>query len=480
MDQDDKNRTSSQQNTKKKFYSFEEEGFAITISDDSISAVINLFLSKNENGLISSKNIFDELTKLNIITEVDEELLKNSVAEFNGSKKNISNLVFVRGKEPKNGIDGWFEITANNNSENLLFNKEKNKAYQIVNPVITVKKDDLIAVIHPPVQGKNGTDVYGKMIPAVEGKNVPVKLGENVFVKEEDVNKIYSKVDGFIENKNNLFSVKEILTIYGDIDYHSGNIFGYGSLKVIGNVLNGFYLNLKNNIDIGGYIGDATLEAGGNVKAQGGFLGVGSGMIKAGGNVEVKFIQEQKVYSRGSLTFIREIVQSNIYVKDKIIGKGNHASIIGGYVIAGNSIEIYSAGNEYGTNTIIEVGYDYELKEALIKNRIKLNEHKKTLKKIDSEIIEFAQMKRLNEEMYKKMKGLADKHKDVLEEIKLLNEENKNLIKTVRNRSNSFIKISDVVFPGVKIIINRFSYIAKEKMHSKTFSLTEDKQVIAT
>lgn len=479
MNSDGKNRTSSQPDAKKKIYSFEKEGFVLTISEDSLTATIDFITPQNETELISSKIILDELSKLEIKTELNEELIKNSVSEFNNTKKNITNVVIAKGKEPKDGTDGWFEITANNNSENQSFNKEKNKSYKIINPVITVKQDDLIAVIHTPEQGKNGVDVFGKIIPAAEGKNVPVKLGENVFVKDDDVTKIYSKVDGFIEYKNNMFSVKDVLTIYGDIDYHSGNIFGYGSLKVLGNVLNGFYLSLKNSIEIGGYIGDAILEAGNHIKAQGGFLGVGSGVIKAGGDVELKFIQEQKVYSRGSLTFVREIVQSKIYVKDKIIGKGNHASIIGGYAIAGNSIEIYSAGNEYGTNTIIEVGYDYELKETLIKNRVKLNELKKNLKKIDSEIIEFAHMKRLNESMYNKMKELADKHKQVLEEIKLLNEENKRLIQTVRKPSNAFIKINSIVYSGTKIIINRKNLLIKENLTAKTFVLSEDNEIIA-
>lgn len=478
MNPDGKNRTSSQQDSKKKIYSFEKEGFIISVSEDSLTASIDFNTPQNESGLISSKIIFEELSKLEIKTEVNEELIKSLVSEFNNTKKNIINIIIAKGKEPKDGTDGWFEITANNNFENQSFNKEKNKSYKIINPVVTVKQDDLIAVIHSPEQGKNGVDVFGKIIPAAEGKNVAVKLGENVFVKDDDATKIYAKVDGFIEHKNNLFSVKDVLTIYGDIDYHSGNIFGYGSLKVLGNVLNGFYLSLKNNIEIGGYIGDAILEAGNHIKAQGGFLGVGNGVIKAGGDVELKFIQEQKVYSRGSLTFVREIVQSKIYVKDKIIGKGNHASIIGGYTIAGNSVEIYSSGNEYGTNTIIEVGYDYELKETLIKNRVKLNELKRNLKKIDGEIIEFAHMKRLNETMYKKMKELADNHKQLLAEIKMLNDENKQLIQTVRKPSNAFIKINSTAYAGTRLIINRKNLLIKEKLTAKTFVLSEDNEII--
>lgn len=452
---------------------FEEEGFSIIISQDQLTVSLNLFPPQKENNAVSFQNIKKELLNAGIKTEIYEETIKSAVEKFNNNKESITGLVVSKGDESQKGKDGWFE---------LLCSKKQNDNHKIkfdgkIDEILSLKKDDLIGVIHLPENGKEGHDVFGKIISPEHGKEKEINLGENVYTKEKIIISVFSAIDGFLLVKNNTLSVSESLTIYGDIDYHTGNILGYGSIKVLGNVLKGFYLNLKNNIDVGGYVGDAEIIAGNNVKILGGFLGAGKGKIKAGGNVDIKFVQDQKVYSRGSLNFIREIVNSKIYVKDNIIGKGNHASIIGGYTVAGKGVEIYSAGNEYGIHTIIEVGFDYEIKDILVANRSKLNNLKKEVKKIDQEIVEYSRMKRLNESMFNKLQQLAEKHKNLIEVIKKLNDENKELIQTVRKPSDAYVKILNAIYPGTKIIINRKHFLVKEKLISKSFKLSEENEI---
>lgn len=453
---------------------FAEDGFSILIAANQLSVAVNLFAPQNENGQIMFSKIKSELINAGIKTEIQDEVIKSAVVQFNNDKIPVSGIVVSVGADNQKGKDGWFELLCGDK----LNNESKGKFDGKIDGIISLKQDDLIGAIHMPLNGKDGMDVFGKIIPAEHGKKYEISLGENVYTKEKIIISIYSSIDGFLNIKSNIISVTELLTIYEDIDYRCGNIIGYGSIKVLGNVMNGYYLNLKNNIDVGGYVGDSELVAGNNIKILGGFMGAGSGKIKAGGNIDVKFVQDQQIYCRGSLNFIREIVHSKIYVKDNITGKGNHASIIGGYTVAGKGIEIYSCGNEYGLNTIIEAGYDYEIKDILLRNRTKINELKKELKKIDKDIFGYTEMKRLNEAMYKKLKLLADRHKEIIDDMKKLNDENKELIQAVRKYSGAYVKILNTIYPGTKITINRKSFLVKEKLFSKTFQLSEDKEII--
>lgn len=453
---------------------FDDEGFALLISKDHLSVTLNIFPPRIKENILSYSKIKNALIELGIKSEIEEDAIRNSVQDFVNTGKTASDVVISKGTDAQKGKDGWFELTCSkkDNIDNKTILEEK------FEEIISLKKDDLIGIIHKSQNGKDGIDVFGKVIPAEHGKEKDVGIGENTYSKEKIVISIYAEIDGFLNIKSKTISVIETYTVYGDIDVRTGNIKGYGSLKVIGNVLNGFYLSLKNNVDIGGYVGDSEIAAGNNIKISGGFLGAGYGKIKAGGNVEVKFIQDQQLFSRGNLNFIREIVHSRLYVKDNIIGKGNHASIIGGYTLAGKNVEIYSAGNEYGISTIIEVGYDYELKDILINNRKNINERNKEIKKIDKEIVEYSRMKRLNETMYNRLKQLADKHKLLEEEVNKLKHENNELIKAVRAPSGAYVKIDNNIFPGTRIIINRKNYIVKEKLFGKTFKLSEENEII--
>ena len=475
MKDEEKNITTLNNNSESKnIISFEEDGFTIVFSNYQLSVLVNLLPSKYENKSISFSKIKNELIVAGIKTEINEELLKNSVDKVNAERCKIEGLVVSSGYDSIQGKDGWFELTCSKKGNNELKKQLDTKFDEI----ISLKKDDLIGIIHLPENGKDGVDVFGKIIPAEHGKEKEIKFGENVYTKEKIVISIFASIDGFLEIKNNQISITETLKLYGDVDFRTGDIIGFGSLKVLGSVLNGSFLNLKNLIEIGGYVGDAEIVSGNDIKILGGFLGTGKGVIKSGGNLDVKFIQDQNAYSRGSLNFIREIVHSKIFVKENITGKGSHASIIGGYTLAGKSVEIYSAGNDYGIATVIEVGYDYEMKDVLIKNRLKLNELNKLLKKLNKEILEFSRMKRLNDSMFVKMKLLADKHKELAEEISKLNDENREIIQTVRRPSDSFVKISNAVYPGTKIIINRKNFLVKEKLLSKTFKLNEENEII--
>ena len=83
-------------------------------------------------------------------------------------------------------------------------------------------------------------------------------------------------------------------------------------------MLNGFRLNLRDDIEIGGNVGDSIIEAGKSIVVKGGFSGTEHGKIKAGGDVSVKYIENQNLYSNGTLTFSKNIVNSNVYISDCI------------------------------------------------------------------------------------------------------------------------------------------------------------------
>lgn len=448
----------------------------VRVSGDSMFVHLDIYPSVAENPIPTLEDIVDKVQKLGVLTNIDRTLIDQKLNEVKTNKRKFLDLCISTGKMPINGVDGRLENCTNKKDkfENLDFSE-----FHKINPVISVKDGETIAIIHPPTEGESGSNVFGNPVEPIPGKEYPFKLGTNTKYSEEDETKIIAKIDGFLNLSDSSISISETFTVHGDIDFKSGNIVSKGSLKVLGNVNNEFTLKLTKDIEIGGYVGDATVEAGQNLLIRGGFLGKGKGIIKAEGDISVKFVENQKVYTRGNLVLGKEALNAQLYVKNKIHTKGTKAVIVGGHAIAGDSIEVYSLGSNTESETIVEVGFDYRKRNSILDNKETQIRLRQTLEEVDKKILEFAQMKRLNDQFREKVQILADEHKRLVTEIENLKEENLKITNEIYVPTTSKISIGGPIYPGVKVGINGRFFIVKEPMRAKSFFLSNDNEVIA-
>ncbi len=448
----------------------------VRVSGDSMFVYLDIYPSVAENPIPTLEDIEDKIKKLGVVTQIDRELITQKLSEVKANKRKFLDLSVTKGKMPINGKDGRLENCTNKKDkfENLDFSE-----FHRVNPVISVKDSEIIAIIHPPTEGESGSNVFGNHVEQTHGKEYPFNLGANTKYAEQDPTKIIAKIDGFLNLSDSSISISDTFTVHGDIDFKSGNIISKGSLKVLGNVNNEFTLKLTKDIEIGGYVGDAKVEAGQNLIIRGGFLGKGKGVIKAEGDISVKFVENQKVYTRGDLVLDKEALNAQLYVRNKIHTKGSKAVIVGGHAIAGDSIEVYSLGSSTEYETIVEVGFDYRKRDSILDNKETQIRLRQTLEEVDKKILEFAQMKRFNDQFREKVQILADEHKRLVTEIENLKEENLKITNEIYVPTSSKISIDGPIYPGVKIGINGRFFIVKEPMRAKSFFLSKDNEVIA-
>lgn len=448
----------------------------VKISDDSMYVYIDVYPSVGENPIPSLDDILTKINNLGVTVEIEKELIAQKLLEVENEKIKVLNVCVAKGKLPINGINGRIENRTNKKEQlaNLDFGE-----FHRVNPVISVKDGETIAIIHPPTNGEAGFNVFGKEVPPIPGKEFSVKLGSNTRYSEDNNYHIIAKIDGFLNFTDSSISITDTFTVRGDIDFKSGNIISKGSLKVVGNVNNEFNLSLTKDIEIGGYVGDAIISAGQNIIIRGGFLGKGKGILKAEGDIQVKFVENQQIYTRGSLTIGKEALNAKLFVKNNILTNGSSAVIVGGHAIAGDSISVYSVGNSTESDTILEVGFDYLKRNSIMSNKEKQTNLRNTLEEVDKNILEFAKMKRLNPQGLEKVQILAKEHKRIVAEIEAIKEQNLKITNEIYVPTSSKISIDGPIYPGVKIGINGRFFIVKEPMKAKTFVLSSDNEVIA-
>jgi uncharacterized protein (DUF342 family) len=100
----------------------------------------------------------------------------------------------------------------------------------------------------------------------------------------------------------------------------------------------------------------------GDLNVAGGIVGRGRAFLKVGGAIRTKFIQNCKVACRKTMTIEAGIVNSNIFVMEKL-DLGDRGRILGGEIYAIKGIRAGSIGKEAGKATHIHCGVDFTLQQ---------------------------------------------------------------------------------------------------------------------
>lgn len=290
----------------------------------------------------------------------------------------------ARGEKPsageKGSIEYYFDVSQQNNVPVQSADPFTcSQSHQFVHT------GDLLAKRLPPQKGSPGITVTGKKIASGKGSEVYLRTGRNSFFSDDDERELRAAIDGIATLQGGAVHVDGTKLFDGDVDSSAGQIHFPGNIIVLRNVLDGCRLQAGGNIEICGDVGDAELDAAGNVKVKGEFRGSGRGVIKAGGDAFLKIVEHQTVNAKGSL-YIRD------YVRDATLIAGESISLIyfdgeavGGRMQAGWNIIANKLGNKKDPITV-EIQSDDDPFDDLKRWLSALDEAQEKLEDVDIRI----------------------------------------------------------------------------------------------
>jgi len=454
------------------------DGFCeIGISEDKNIATLNIYPSTKNGKQITEDDILKKIRKNNINISLILPEIKNALRSVSQTNIPYYKVVIAKGKEPKLGKEAWVEYLFNTSKKlGPVIEENGHIDFYKVNSLESVTKNQKIAIFHPMVEGKDGFNVFGEKVSPPKLKDTKPPIGQNYYYSETKPNHILSKIDGYITLVAGNIVITNLYNIRGDVDFHTGHIITKGSLNVIGNVKSGFNLNMSENIKIGGYVKDSIINAGGTVFVGGGFSGTGGGKIVSGGDVNVRYIRNQVIYSRGSILVHKEVVEAKLFAKNDIKSQSNDMLIIGGSALAGGDISVNQLGNEYGMKTIIEAGYDYDILSKIKELNDIFELQNKELTELKSKI-EFS-LANANIRSQRLAKANLINYQTKKKNYNLLYNDKNLLQNNITNPSKSKIIVSGKIYPGVEIIINSRHLEITELMSAKIFSVSPDEENI--
>ncbi len=454
--------------------------FLLSVSKNAMEVRASFFPSFDESESLTIDHIIKEFKKLRITATPDERLLKTIFKKLKKTGQPIYDVVICRGRESKPGKNGSVEylVETEKNVSPTISDDGRVDFYNL-NTIHSVVANQKLAIIHPPKNGKAGVDVFGKIIPPPPVKKADNPKGANTYFREESPNVLLSKINGFISKADGKLSVSEEYNVRGNVDFHTGNIISKGAVNINGNVQSGFQLDLDKSIIINGFVNDADIKSLGTISITGGFGGSGKGTITAQGDVSLRFVRNQTIYSHADIIITKEAVDANLFAKGSILSPTGQTVIIGGTTVAGKDVEVRTLGNEVGTKTKIQVGFDYETIEKYKALAQTIKELSGKISNKEIRIRKYSNIKNLTASAKKELTEIITEYKKLQETFKNLEKERKELNAILKAPSKSTVKVTGFAYPGVEILIKNTSYKITKKIYNKTFTLsaTDDKKI---
>lgn len=423
----------------------------IRISSDQMEAYLQI-PAPAENVNYTIRDLQEILDRNNVRYGV----ISSALTDIIGGKLYDQQILVAKGNAPIDGVDGYYEYMFNKRVDNKpLIREDGTVDYWSVNNIEAVEAGKVIAIYHPPIQGKDGMGVLGNVVFAKRGKEMPMLKGKG-FDRSED-NLVYTaSIDGKIEMQNDRIIISAIHEISGDADITKGNIDFRGDVVIHGNVESGITIHASGSITIDGTVEACTLDAGKDIILRGGMLGGNKASVKTKGNIYAKFFENTHIEAEGS---IQADVLMNCMVDchSKVILSGRRASIIGGEIHAVQGVEAFSIGNDAEAKTYIYTGAEMALHTRATQLEKQISDIKTEIKKIEKGLEQFKTLEKDKTTSYandpRRMALLRIRIRDVAALAEAENEFEK-INELLIRAKGATVRILDRVYPGVRIVID--------------------------
>lgn len=297
-------------------------------------------------------------------------------------------------------------------------------------------------------------------------------VGPNCKVDPESPMRMVADANGYVFYNEGLITVKRMLNVRRDVDFHTGNIFFVSDIAVHGDVRAGFEVQ-GNNILVKGIIEGATVRARGSLAIEGGARGSnGGGLLDVGDTLRVPFAESMEMRAQGNILIEKYCLHCLVYAATNLVVKNR---LQGGTVHCNGLVYVENhLGNPKGapTATRINMGYD----PFRIRKLDRLEQHIKEL-----------------QDTLNHLEAVAMNAPPESPAAQRLVTARKKLSRLLRQREALWARVDEdeakathcrvvvpgTVYPGVEISIGRAYFEVVHEMHNVSFTL-EDSSIVVT
>lgn len=446
----------------------QDEYVRVKIDDDKMNAVCRFYPPSTRGNHLTKEDIVSELVKAGVRYGVDE----SKISQYIRDRRYCSDYVFAKATPAIQGRDA--EITYHFNTDLTMkpkTNEDGSVDFHKLDIISHVNKGDLLATLTPVDFGRPGIDVCGKPIKPNKVINRILRHGNKISMSEDGLS-LFSDVDGHVSLTDDRVFVSNIYEIPGDVDSSTGDIDYEGNVVIKGNVITGFSVKAKGDIEVYGVVEGAYIEAGGQIILRRGMQGMNKGILKAYGNIITKFIENAEVIAGGYIN-TDSIMHSKVSAKGDIIVGGRRGLVTGGVIRSGTMISLKTSGSHMGTNTILEVGIDPRVLDEfheLEKQIVNLKSEKERVNQAIAMVRKRLQTgSNISYDKLESLKQITQTSIHLNTQLTEATQKYDILKLEVEGNASGTIEVQDTVYPGTKIVIANIVYYVRDALQHTKF-----------
>ena len=309
--------------------------------------------------------------------------------------------------------------------------------------LIVVDKNDVLGVLHPPTNGQEGTDIFGKSIPAQPVEDFKIEPGENVQLLAEGKTFV-AQCDGEPKLEGTTLSVDPVLTINSEVDFATGNVCYSGDIIIKGDIKDLFEVRTGGNITVEGTIESAQVECAGSLTIQRGVCGKNKGKLQVQKDLSVKFLSNVSAWIQGNALVESEIVNVNLNCRGQVVLQ--NGAIHGGQVTAAGNIETPIIGSPASVRTVIKAAMDPYLEREINElnaERAQLADKIVFLMPHAKKLLQISQGQ-LNDKLKKMTANISKSN----QQIKEIDQKLESLHQEIAETCNGIIIVHKTIYPG--------------------------------
>lgn len=387
-------------------------------------------------------------------------------------------VLIARGQAAVDGHDGWLEClipTARHRVPKV--DAQGNADYRDLGEILVVHAGDVLMRRHPASKGVPGQTLFGAVLPAKDGKEVQFASGlVGVTLAADDPNLLLAAQNGQPVQVTGGMQVDPVFTVES-VNPASGHIRFEGCVIVKGDVMAGMTVQASGDIEVGGVVEAATLEAGGNIVIKGGVIGgLGhhdSHFLRCGGTFNAGYASQAHIEAGDSIFIDDTAMQCELSAVNCVrIGGKKSGQLIGGHTQAMFSIAAKKIGSLQRVATRIEIGVNPVMHKQL-QDTIKSREARETQLFELSKIIDFARKNpgKVQVEAVEKARKAASALAAAIAQIR---EEQTTLEAQIELSRQSRVIAEQTLFEGVEVLLGGQHYKAVGEHSACALGLNEE------
>ena len=418
---------------------------------------------------VNADYIRELLDKYNVLYGIQQEEMHKAFVECVEEGRIVKDVLIARGDRPVNEILEYMQLNPLLNESETPGKADDTVDHRARSPFIIVKKDQALAKQKSRKPGKEGQNVHGESIGYSVVRPEGVSGGENTRM---DGRFLLSDINGQMVVKNKVVSVSNSLVIKGPVGYATGNIVFPGDVEIEGPVSDGFKIYSGGSVTIKQTFDVTDAITKNDLNVAGGIIGRGRALVKVGGALKTKFVENCQVACRKSVNIDLEIINSRIFTLEalEMTDKGR---IVGGDIYAVKGVRTGGIGKKGGKATRIHCGIDFTLEQE----KEKSNGALRILAAKLSRLRELMEDPAADEEKKAKMEALLRR---LEEEQKKAQARVSELLGKINTFEDAVVEVKGEIVPGTLIEICQTALFVTEPLKKVKIRLDRESSKLVT